>query len=171
MKFRSNGNYYIPNLESKFGGVREYRFKDDEEILKLILQDTCDCVSDLLSQYPDAFLPEVMFEFLDKAYKQARLLGVNPECCYSYFAKCCLGNFHGVRIQPLDYDSYDHLFSLDVTTNTGNIYQRRVGILYDIEDDSFIPNRIVEVQNNQGIVIQKNFSPKVLRRSKRYVNY
>lgn len=171
MKYRNNNSYYIPDLSSRgINPICEYRLIDEENAnLKIILQYVSDSIRELLKQYPDAFEPEEIFSLVDRNYKKISNLGFHPEDCYSYFGRCN-GSIHGIRIYPVDSLEDPYLFSMNMVTNIGKNYQRKVDLVYDVEEDSFLTSRVVEKEQRNDIIVQSQFSPKVLRK-KRYIQY
>ena len=167
MRYRNNKNYYIPDLVNKeTGRVNEYLFSNENTAtLRLILEHTCGSLGQLLQQYPNALEPEAIFYLMDRNYKKIAEYHLNPEYCYQYFSNCHR-SFQGVRIYPVDSLEDPYLFLMRMTTNIGSFYQRRVDFIYDADEESIIPNSVVEVERKNGIVIQSQVSSKVLRKKK-----
>lgn len=171
MKYRSNGNYFIPDLvgdESK--RVDEYCFTEDNVMLGDILQQTSDGLIELFQQYPMALDMEFIMGLVDRAYKTAKTLKVNPELCYHYFAKKN-GIYRGISIDFIDEEQDMGLFLMKMTASCGRGNQTRVNFMYDIVDDCLIPKEVLEVEARNGIAVQKSFSPKILRKTKKYIRY
>ena len=169
MRFHCEDNYYLPNLVGvESGKIDQYCFCEDEILLKFILQEVSDGVLSLLEQYPRALEEDWMLELMDRAYKGAKKLNLDPDCCYHYSGKDH-GISRGVILLPTVEDV--DLFLGKMTTNFGKKRQTRVHFLYDWDNCCLIPNRVLDIEVNDGKVIEKNFSPKTLNKIRKYIEY
>lgn len=168
MKYRNKGNYCIRDLANEnTGRIDQYYFEDGSSNLNHILEQTSRDIGCLLQQYPEAILEEEITRLVDIAYHQAKNLRVNPEYCYHYFSREQF-TFQGVTVHNLGESS---MFLMKITTNLGTDYQRRVGFIYDMASEMIYPNSVIEVERKDGIAIQTNFNPKVLRKKNNYIQY
>lgn len=172
MRFRYDGNFFVPNLvNQKTGLVDEYRIVDVNTRLNLILEHTNFCLENLLGQYPELLADEEVIKTMNRLYDFAKKAGINPLECYYYLARC-KGTAVGARVNWLENLGKMNLFPIDVVTNSGSNYQRRVSLTYNTEEECYCCSSIVEVEkNNSGIVIQSTYSPKVLKKAKEFVKY
>ena len=174
MKLKNEEIYYIPNLVNQTSmGIDEFRIKDEEciGVLSYMLDQTDWCLIELMEQFPMFSEEEEIEKLMNFQFQYAKNAGVNPEYCYQYFGR--KGNItHGIMVGlPIDYD----FIPLKLTTTNfvkgDAVYQRREEIIYDKVDDLFIPQKIVEVEKNNGVVVQSNLHPKVLKKMRNYVYY
>lgn len=171
MRFKNNIIYDIPNLiNNNIGRVDDYRFLDGEVGLDLILNHTSESIAELLRQYPMALTLEEIHKLVDKEYNSLRMYWRDKNCCYHYCGKAS-NLLQGISIYSLDNIEESGLFTMNVTTNIGKDYQRRIQLFYDGLEEYFIPQSVIEVEKNKGIVVQNSYSPKVLRRVKKYIKY
>lgn len=172
MKFRYDGNFFIPNLVNrKTGLIDEYRVVDVNTRLNLILEHTNFCLENLLDQYPEFLMEEEIVKSMNKLYDFAGKAGVNPLECYYYLSRH-KGNVVGARVNWFDDFGKMSLFPIEIVTNDGINYQRRVSLLYNTYEEYYCCSSIVEVEKNKnGVVVQSSYSPKVLKKAKEFIKY
>lgn len=171
MRFKNNMICYIPNLiNNDIGRVDDYRFLDSEVGLDLLLWHTGESIAELLRQYPTALLLEEIHKLEDKEYQSLRNNMGDKDCYYHYYGKDN-GCSQGICIYSLDHVEDSGIFSMNVTTNIGKDYQRRVQLFYDGIEEYFVPQSVIEVEKSKGIIVERSFSPKVLRKVKKYIQY
>lgn len=172
MKLRNRGNYYVPNLVNQLTGkIDEYYMKEDDVFLYFILEQISSNIEELFTQYPMCSDEEEIERLLVCQARFARSLGISSDCCYHYFGKKDKV-FQGITVGS---SVQDEVIPIKITTTDimkgGPTYQRRVEVMYDKEEEYFIPKSVVEVEKSNGVVIQSDFSPKTLGKVRKYVRY
>lgn len=169
MRFHCEDNYYFPDLVGvKSGRIDQYCFCENELMLRVILDHVSNGMRDLLKQYPMAFDYDFINKLIIHTYSGACKLRVNPESCYHYSAKDH-GVSKGVIILPT-VDDVD-LFMGKMIINEGKRRQTRVEFVYDLDSDCFIPSKVFDVEISGDMAIQQSYSPKVLSKVRKYLNY
>ena len=169
MRFHCEDNYYFPDLVGvKSGCIDKYYFGGNELMLRVILDHVSDGMKELLRQYPMAFDYDFINKLMIHAYDGACKLKVNPDNCYHYSAKDH-GVSKGVIILPT-VDDVD-LFMGKMIINEGKRRQTKVEFICDLDNDCFIPSKVFDVEISGGMAIQQSYSPKVLSKVKKYLNY
>ncbi len=170
VKLRNRGNYFIPNMENKsIHGIDQYGVTDNPVMLSYILEHTSKSILELMRQYPMALDEEEIQRLMAIQNKTAKSLACNPKFCYQYFG--CEGSiYQGINIeQGMD----DHVV-VQLTLNNciqNPSYQRRVELDYDLEAECYVPCSLVELERKNDCIIQKEFSPKILRKTRKYIWY
>lgn len=175
MKFKTE-SHYIPDLINEIGSrYDEYRVgnKEMSGTLSFALSNISVDMTELFYQYANCLDEEEIDKLIDYQYKKAKTLNVDPECCYHYY------NYGGkvskgvIISNSICEDIFPIKFVISEFTEDGIIYfQRKIELVYDKENDYFIPTNFVEAfRNDSNIIIQTKCNPKVLKREKKYVRY
>ncbi|MCI6265483.1 MAG: hypothetical protein MR598_01385 [Erysipelotrichaceae bacterium] len=170
MKFRNRGNYFIPHMENKnIHGVDQCYINHNVAILTYILECTSKSIFELMQQYSAVMDEEEIRRLMAIQKETARSLGCNPKFCYQYF-----GNeasiYQGVSFEMSDEDSVFIRFTQNDCIQNPS-YQRRIELEYDLDTECYMVHSLVELEKRNGIVIEKKFNPRVLRKVKKYIQY
>lgn len=170
VKFRNRGNYFIPNMENKsVNGVDQYYIYNNMVMLMYILDCTSKSIFELMQQYSMVMNEDEIRRLVAIQDRTAKSLGCNPSYCYQYF-----GNegsiYQGISIE----NNRENSVFIRHTLNNGiqsPSYQRRVELEYDLETECYEVCSLVELERKNGMVIEKEFSPRVLRKVRKYIQY
>ncbi len=170
MKLRNRGNYFIPNMENKsIHGIDQYNITENLVMLSYILEHTSKSIMELMRQYPMALDEEEIQRLMVIQKKTARNLACNPEFCYQYFG--CEGSiYQGINIEQGTGNSVVVQLTLNNCIQNPS-YQRRVELEYDLETECYVPRSLVELERKNECIIQKEFSPKILKKTRKYIRY
>lgn len=170
VKFRNKGNYFIPNMENKnIGGVDQYSINDNLVMLNYILDCTSKSIFELMQQHPLVMDEDEIRRLMAVQEDTVRSLGCNPLFCYQYF-----GNegsiYQGVSVENSDNDNIFIRHTLNNCIQSPS-YQRRIELEYDLDTECYVVHSLVELERRNGIIIEKEFSPRVLRKVRKYIQY
>lgn len=166
MRYHNSGNYFIADMVEL---DQVETGKDNTVFIPYILQYTSNSILELMRQYPMAMQEEEIFRLMAIREKFSKNMGAPLGYCYSYFGNKN-GLYQGISIvkSNLDY------LTIQITTNNYikfPSYQRRVSLNYDLEEEGFMVDRIVELERVEGKIVQNSFSPRVLKKTKKFIHY